>query len=232
MQKIKEKLHIGRNKHHEGEYAEGVDNTYNTGGVAGTGVAGTGATGLAANSMNTSLSGSSGYQEGVVERPVGVGVAEVPVVVTEQERLGMGGGVGGGMGEEVCGTKTFTEVEDRPIVKERVERVLEHRPVEKQYVVETRFVGENAVPSATGATVIDTTERVVEAAEPGPRCPANAGQMMDNVIGGMGTGGVGGAGTGGVGTDAYDGVGTGGVGRHHHGAGGRGTNAYDGDRRI
>jgi hypothetical protein len=109
MQKIKEKLHIGRNKHHEGEYAEGVDNTYNTGGVAGTGVAGTGATGLAANSMNTSLSGSSGYQEGVVERPVGVGVAEVPVVVTEQERLGMGGGVGGGMGEEVCGTKTFTE---------------------------------------------------------------------------------------------------------------------------
>lgn len=27
-----------------------------------------------------------------------------------------------GMTEEVCGTKTFTEVEDRPIVKERVER--------------------------------------------------------------------------------------------------------------
>jgi G3E family GTPase len=34
--------------------------------------------------------------------------------------------------EEVCGTKTFTEVEDRPIVKERVERILEHQPVEKQ----------------------------------------------------------------------------------------------------
>lgn len=49
------------------------------------------------------------------------------------------------------------QVEDRPVVKERVERILEHHPVEKQYVVETRFVGEQAVPSATGATVIDTT---------------------------------------------------------------------------
>jgi hypothetical protein len=218
MQKIKEKLHIGRNKHHEGEYAEGYDNTYNTAGntgVAGTGVgtgvAGTGATGLGATSMSTSTSGSSGYQEGIVERPVGVGVAEVPVVVTEQERLGMGGRFEGGRGEEVCGVKTFSEVEDRPVVKERVERVLEHRPVEKQYVVETRFVGETPVPSATGATVIDSTERVVEAAEPGPRCPANAGQVMDNVIGGMGTGGVGAGGLG---------------------AGGLGTGAYDGDRRI
>jgi hypothetical protein len=197
MQKIKEKLHIGRNKHHEGEYAEGYDNTYNTG------IGGTGTTGLGATSVSTST--SSGYQEGVVERPVGVGVAEVPVVVTEQERMGMGG-VEGARGEEVCGVKTFSEVEDRPIVKERVERVVEHRPVEKQYVVETRFVGETAVPSATGATIIDSTERVVEAAEPGPRCPANAGQVMDNVIGGMHTGGVGtgGMGAGGVGANTLD----------------------------
>lgn len=28
--------------------------------------------------------------------------------------------------------------------------MLEHQPVEKQYVVETRFVGEAAIPSATG----------------------------------------------------------------------------------
>lgn len=43
---------------------------------------------------------------------------QVPVVVTEQERLHTERRTG----EEVCGTKTFTEVEDRPIVKERVER--------------------------------------------------------------------------------------------------------------
>jgi hypothetical protein len=43
----------------------------------------------------------------------------------------------------VCGTKTFTEVEDRPIVKERVERILEHNPVEKQ--VRNKSLGMNAV---------------------------------------------------------------------------------------
>jgi hypothetical protein len=62
------------------------------------------------------------------------------VVVTEQERV-----VGTAHQEhhhahqEVCGQKTFTEVEDRPVVRERVERIVEHRPVEKQ-------VGESWAP--------------------------------------------------------------------------------------
>lgn len=55
---------------------------------------------------------------------------QVPVVVTEQERIRTEGEhhhhhherMSERVGEEVCGTKTFTEVEDRPIVKERVER--------------------------------------------------------------------------------------------------------------
>eukprot|EP00878_Enallax_costatus_P000508 GHUV01000602.1.p1 GENE.GHUV01000602.1~~GHUV01000602.1.p1 ORF type:complete len:213 (+),score=63.17 GHUV01000602.1:971-1609(+) len=200
MQKIKEKLHIGKNKHHEEygyENTTGYDNTYNTVGATGA----TGVTnGLGATSVNTSTtSGSSDFREDdIVERPVAAGVAEVPVVVTEQERLGhrhheglVEERRGMGLGEEVCGTKTFTEVEDRPVVKERVERILEHNPVEKKYVVETRFVGEAPIASATGASVIDTTERIVEVAEPGPRCPANAGQVMDGVIGGMGTGHMG-----------------------------------------
>jgi hypothetical protein len=51
-----------------------------------------------------------------------------------------------------------------------------------QYVVETRFVGEQAIPSSTGATVIDSTERVVESAEPGPACPTGVGAAMDRVI--------------------------------------------------
>ncbi len=81
---------------------------------------------------------------------------QVPVVVTEQERVtgthehhehhhghlesaGMVGHHHAGtervaerMAEQVCGQKTFTEVEDRPVVRERVERIVEHRPVEKQ----------------------------------------------------------------------------------------------------
>lgn len=60
--------------------AEGYDNQYNT--VGATGLGATDATGLGATSVSTST--TSGYQEGIVERPVGVGVAEVPVVVTEQ----------------------------------------------------------------------------------------------------------------------------------------------------
>jgi hypothetical protein len=50
--------------------------------------------------------------------------------VTEQERASTG--VTEARGEQVCGQKTFTEVEDRPVVRERVERIVEHRPVEKQ----------------------------------------------------------------------------------------------------
>jgi hypothetical protein len=34
-----------------------------------------------------------------------------------------------------CDTQYFTKTEDRPIVKERVEYVQEHRPVEKEFVV-------------------------------------------------------------------------------------------------
>lgn len=54
----------------------------------------------------------------------------MPVVVTEQERV-----AGRAVQEEVCGQKTFTEVEDRPVVRERVEHIMEHRPVEKQVCV-------------------------------------------------------------------------------------------------
>jgi hypothetical protein len=44
-----------------------------------------------------------------------------------------------GVGEEVvCGRKEFTEVEDRPIVKERVTKVLEHHPVQKEYVTQVK----------------------------------------------------------------------------------------------
>jgi hypothetical protein len=56
---------------------------------------------------------------------------QVPVVVTEQERVSAG--VSEARTEvQVCGQKNFTEVEDRPVVRERVERIMEHRPVEKQ----------------------------------------------------------------------------------------------------
>jgi hypothetical protein len=53
--------------------------------------------------------------------------------------------------EEVCGRERFSVVEDRPVLKERVERVLEHRPMAKDYVTETKFVG-----GCTWACVVST----------------------------------------------------------------------------
>ncbi|GAB4818639.1 hypothetical protein N2152v2_005685 [Parachlorella kessleri] len=41
----------------------------------------------------------------------------------------------------VCKQEFYTEVEDRYIIIEKRERFLEHRPVEKEYVVETRSTG-------------------------------------------------------------------------------------------
>jgi len=57
--------------------------------------------------------------------------------------------------------REFTEVEDRAVEKERVERVVEHVPVEKHYVTETRAVGENTLPGTVESQGV--TEREVNA---------------------------------------------------------------------
>lgn len=132
----------------------------------------------AAGTLHT---GNTAYTEQQV-----VGVAEVPIVAEVNHHQA---GAVAAAGTEVCGQKTFTEVEDRPVVKERVERYVEHHPVEKQYVVETRFVGERPVATGAGVTVVGQDEYVVEAAEPGPKCPVNTGRIMDEVVRGS-TGGL------------------------------------------
>jgi hypothetical protein len=118
----------------------------------------------------TGVTGGTSTEEKVV------GVAEVPIVAEVEHRQETNAGA------EVCGQKTFTEVEDRPVVKERVEQYVEHHPVEKQYVVETKFVGEKATSKGAGVEVVGQDEYVVEAAEPGAKCPVNTGRVMDEVI--------------------------------------------------
>ncbi len=39
------------------------------------------------------------------------------------------------------------QVEDRPVVKERVENILEHRPVEKEFVVRKSWVVTTVLPN-------------------------------------------------------------------------------------
>ena len=72
---------------------------------------------------------------------------------------------------EVCGQKCFTEVEDRHVVKERVQRYVEHHPVEKEYVVEMRAVGEVAAAGDGEREVVDRVVRAVQGPPEGSKCP-------------------------------------------------------------
>eukprot|EP00887_Chlorella_sp_A99_P004647 scaffold4.g4647.t1 len=71
----------------------------------------------------------------------------------------------------VCGQEYFTKTEDRPVVRERVEYIKEHRPVEKEFVVETRATGvEREVTEGRVAEHLGTQERVVSEAAPRAPC--------------------------------------------------------------
>lgn len=78
--------------------------------------------------------------------------------------------VEGGGRPEMCGAETFTKVQDRPVVKERVQQVVEHRPVEKEFVVETRQTGVERETGAGEVEHLGTTERVVGVAPPRAPC--------------------------------------------------------------
>ena len=69
----------------------------------------------------------------------------------------------------VCGQEYFTKTEDRPVVREQVTMVKEHRPVEQEFVTETRATGREK--EHTGAVEhLGTTERVVAEAQPKSPC--------------------------------------------------------------
>lgn len=69
----------------------------------------------------------------------------------------------------VCGQEYFTKTEDRPVVIERVERILEHRPVEKEFVVETRATGVEKM-HAGAVESQGVTEKIVHETRPGAPC--------------------------------------------------------------
>jgi hypothetical protein len=83
------------------------------------------------------------------------------------ETTGATTGTGTINASEIIDSKTFTKTEDHEVLIEKKKYELEHRPVEKQYVVETRFVGERRVPGApvevVGKEVREVDERVVQA---------------------------------------------------------------------
>jgi hypothetical protein len=71
----------------------------------------------------------------------------------------------------VCGQEYFTKTEDRPIVKERVTYIKEHRPVEKEFVVETRATGQERQATGHGQQEsLGTQTKVVSEAQPRSPC--------------------------------------------------------------
>jgi hypothetical protein len=70
-------------------------------------------------------------------------------------------GTVGGTGE-IIDSETFTKTEDHEVLIEKKRYELEHRPVQKQYVVETRYVGEKAVAGGPTEVVGHETREVEE----------------------------------------------------------------------
>jgi hypothetical protein len=64
----------------------------------------------------------------------------------------------------------FTEIEDRPVVRERIERFVEHIPVEKTFEKIVRPAGERVLADRATTEVIDVNEVEVDRAR-GSRCP-------------------------------------------------------------
>jgi len=112
---------------------------------------------------------------GYVETAQPVGMIEGERFETERLHHHHHHGVAAVAGSEVCNRREFAEVEDRPVIKERVERIVEHHPVEKRYAVETRAVGESELREGRAAESLGVTERVVDRVVPTATVPVSEG---------------------------------------------------------
>jgi hypothetical protein len=72
--------------------------------------------------------------------------------------------------EETCNREFFTKVEDRERVVELHEFIKEHVPIEREFVVETRFVGERELADQRREEVLGVEERIVEETQPKGPC--------------------------------------------------------------
>jgi hypothetical protein len=69
-----------------------------------------------------------------------------------------------------CTKDFFTKVEDRPRMIEKHEYIKEHIPVEREYVVQTRFIGEKELVESRTEEVVGVEERIIEQAPPKAPC--------------------------------------------------------------
>lgn len=182
-QKIKDAITPGSHKHDEGAVGTGLtssDAGYGTTAAGTTGVTGTdydttrtsgagyGTTGTAGvHDYGTTVGGDSSVErateEAAAAEAAATGRPAVAQTVTTAEAAPVAGQ------ETVCGQEFFTKTEDRPVITERVDYIKEHRPVEKEFVVETRATGvERQLPGQVEH--LGTTERIVSEAVPKGPC--------------------------------------------------------------
>ena len=164
-QKIKDALTPGRHAHDSQERVVGYADTQGVGTALPGGLAADRTTPMYEGVDRTTPMYEGGLQSGLAGATQSTGMIQSTAATAATELR---------TGEEVCNQRTFVEVEDRPVMKERVERFVEHRPVEKQYVTETRFVGERevAITGTERVTPVDVTEYEVARAAPGSTCPS------------------------------------------------------------
>jgi len=134
----------------------------------GSGIDAQGATGMGAGYQTTEGTGYERREDEYVGREGMYGAAAVPAVATQQTTAPVvaSGEHYDASREAVCGREYFTKVEDRPVIKERVTRIREHHPVEKEFVVETRATGQERETGERAQEHMGANERVVEVAQP------------------------------------------------------------------
>jgi len=199
--------------------AGGMGATTGTGMGSGMGTgmgAGTGSATQYNSATNVGAPGVSGYDN---TTPTGIDSAGYNTV--SGTGTGMGAtttttGVGATSGvidqREIIDSKTFTKTVDHEVLVEKKQYELEHRPVQEQYVVETRKIGEARVPGAATELVGNEVREVDERIKAAPRgdrtvvvqdvdVPISEVREIEQGITGQGmTGtGMGGAGTTGTG---------------------------------
>jgi hypothetical protein len=139
VETVKDKL-----SHNKDDTATGTG-THTT--TSTTGLAGTGTTGTTGTTSTTSDYGTTGTTTGT---SYGTGPAAGATTGTAAGATTGTTTTGGAIPEsDIIDSKTFTKTRDEEVLIEKKQYELEHRPVQEEYVVETRKVGEDRVPGKT-----------------------------------------------------------------------------------
>jgi hypothetical protein len=156
---IGEKISVGvdklLHKKHEKDAAHGKNTTGNTTGsglgtTTPTGYGGTG-TGTGTTGTGYGTTGTDSYSTGTTGTTGAAGT-------TAGQGTSLGSTQVTNAAGEVINRETFTKTHDNTTLLEKREYELQHQPVQQEYVVETKYVGDKALPGSTEYAGSETRE--------------------------------------------------------------------------